>query len=156
MPKFKVADFYYGAVLSMLFNNNITPALVEGNNDRQIYDFTTDNGNFRLFIKYRSKGRLGSDGEYRSWQFTFTAGDLDEISKYLVEERHFRLALVCGEERLDDSELAILTPEEIEQCLGNGKTSLTISRARGEKAFRISIGGGRDNSIKIPSKRLVG
>jgi len=27
--KFKEADFYYGAVLSLLFNNGIDPALVE-------------------------------------------------------------------------------------------------------------------------------
>ena len=35
MSKIKVADFYYGAVLSMLFNNHINPALVEGDDDRQ-------------------------------------------------------------------------------------------------------------------------
>jgi len=57
--KFKEADFYYGAVLSLLFNNGIDPALVESSNSRQIYDFTTDNVDFRLFIKYRTRGRLG-------------------------------------------------------------------------------------------------
>ncbi|MDI3476620.1 MAG: hypothetical protein PWQ59_145 [Thermoanaerobacterium sp.] len=51
MSKLKVADFYYGAVLSMLFTRGIVPALVECNNDRQVYDFTTDNADFRLFIK---------------------------------------------------------------------------------------------------------
>ncbi|MGB4700972.1 MAG: hypothetical protein WBI01_00505 [Syntrophomonadaceae bacterium] len=48
--KFKEADFYYGAVLSLLFNNGIDPALVESSNSRQIYDFTTDNVDFRLFF----------------------------------------------------------------------------------------------------------
>ena len=55
MPKLKVADFYYGSVLSLLFNNHIVPALVEGNSDRQVYDLTTNQAEFRLFIKYRSE-----------------------------------------------------------------------------------------------------
>jgi hypothetical protein len=156
MSKFKVADFYYGAVLSMLFNRGISPALVESNNERQVYDFTTDNVDFRVFIKYRAQGRIGKNGDYRSWQFVFTAEDITKISEYLGEERNLLLALVCGEEKLDDSELAVINSEEIKQCLENGKTSITISRAKGEKAFRISLGGGRDNPIKIPSNRLIG
>jgi hypothetical protein len=44
MLRFKVADFYCNAVLSMLFNNKITHALVEGNDDRQVYDLTTNDG----------------------------------------------------------------------------------------------------------------
>ena len=38
MSKIKVADFYYGAVLSMLFNSKVNPALVESDENRQIYD----------------------------------------------------------------------------------------------------------------------
>lgn len=156
MSKFKVADFYYGAVLSMLFNRGIAPALVESNNDRQVYDFTTNNNDFRLFIKYRARGRIGKNGDYRSWQFVFTAEDIAKIyDGYLDEERNLLLVLVCGEEKLDGSELAVINSEEIKQCIGNGKTSLTISRVKGEKAFRISVGGGRSNSIKIPFNRLI-
>lgn len=42
MSKLKEADFCYGAVLSTLFNNGICPMLIEGGNDRQVYEFTTD------------------------------------------------------------------------------------------------------------------
>lgn len=55
MSVLKVSDFYYGAVLSKLLSDKITPALIEGGVDRQIYEFTTDLGDFRLFLKYRSK-----------------------------------------------------------------------------------------------------
>lgn len=34
MSKIKMADFYYGAVLSMLFHNGVMPALVENGDDR--------------------------------------------------------------------------------------------------------------------------
>jgi len=55
MSRIKVADFYYGAVLSMLFSHNIKPALIENGSDRQVYDFTTNNAKFTLFVKYRSE-----------------------------------------------------------------------------------------------------
>ena len=54
MSMLKEADFYYGAILSTLLNHNICPALIEGGTDRQVYDFTTDHKDFRLFVKYRS------------------------------------------------------------------------------------------------------
>lgn len=47
MAKLKVSDFYYGAVLSLLFNKGINPALVEGDSNRQVYDISTDKGDFR-------------------------------------------------------------------------------------------------------------
>jgi len=98
---------------------------------------------------------LGKKDNYRSWQFTFSKEDLDEIFRYLDEKYNLLLALVCGEEKLHESEYAVLNSEEIKQCFGNNKTSITISRIKGEKAFRISIGGGRSKSIKIPSNRLT-
>jgi hypothetical protein len=54
MPKFKEADFYYGAVLSMLISKNVNPILIENNNDRQVYDLTTNKNEYRAFIKYRT------------------------------------------------------------------------------------------------------
>ena len=54
MSKIKVADFYYGAVLSMLFSHGIKPALVENGADRQVYDITTNKSEFRLYVKYRA------------------------------------------------------------------------------------------------------
>ncbi len=52
MSRIKVTDFYYGAVLSMLFSHNIKPALIENGSDRQVYDFTTNNAKFTLFVAY--------------------------------------------------------------------------------------------------------
>lgn len=46
MARLKTADFYYGAVLSMLFNSHINPALIEGGEDRQVYDFTTKKADY--------------------------------------------------------------------------------------------------------------
>lgn len=112
MSKIKVADFYYGAVLSMLFSHNIKPALIENGNDRQVYGFTTNKTKFTLFVKYRSeKVETKKDG-YNSWNFNFK-NDMAKLSKYLDEGKNLILALVCGSDDLGESELAILDSNDI-------------------------------------------
>ena len=155
MAKLRVADFYYGSVLSMLFNSHIVPALVEGNEERQIYDLATNSGDYRLIVKYRTKSRRGVDSSYRSWHFNFPSEDIEEMMEYIEHNPNMLLALICGEEGLNDSEFAVLNSDDIRHCLGAGKSSLTVSRAKGEKAFRIPVGGRRDNSLKIPYNRLI-
>ena len=154
MSNMKEADFYYGAVLSTLFNNGICPMLIEGGNDRQVYDFTTNSKDFRLFVKYRSKGREGAKDGYMSWQFIFSDQDISELKQYVKDDRHLSLGLVCGDEHLNKSQYAVLHKEEILKILGAGKDSLSLSRKKGERAFRLSLGGGRDNAELIKSNRL--
>lgn len=154
MSKVKVADFYYGAVLSILFNSHINPALVEGDEDRQVYDFTTNNVEFRLFIKYRADKQNTKTDDYNSWVFSLTENDKKEILSYIDHSYNLVVALVCGVEGLAESEIAVLNKDEIKQILDLQKTSITISRKKNERAFRISIGGGRDNSMQIKANRF--
>lgn len=154
MSKLKETDFYYGAVLSTLFNNGICPMLIEGGNDRQVYDFTTDYEDFRLFVKYRSTGRQGAKDGYMSWQFSLTDQDIKELKQYVDDDRHLSLGLICGDQPLNKSQYAVLHKEEIKKVLAANKESLTLSRKKGERAFRLSLGGGRDSSERIPSNRL--
>lgn len=154
MSKIKVADFYYGAVLSMLFNNHINPALVEGDDDRQVYDLTTDTGECRLFIKYRADKQDTKTLDYNSWLFTFTDSDKSEIQSYIESGYNLLLALVCGVEGLSNSEIAVVDKDQIKQLNGLGKSSITISRKKNERAYRISVGGGRENAMQIKTNRF--
>ncbi len=79
----------------------------------------------------------------------------EEILQELLANYPDLLALVCGEEKLYESEYAVLNSEKIKQSFENNKTSITISRVKGEKAFRTSVGGGRSKSIKISTNRLT-
>jgi hypothetical protein len=153
MPKFKEADFYYGSVLSMLFSNNITPVLIENDNDRQVYDYTTNKGEFRAFLKYRTSKKKVKKDNYNSWDFNF-ANDCDEIKRYIGEGKNVVLFLVCGSENFNESELAILSKEDIQTIFVNNKKTITISRQKHERAFRIAMGGGRSNSLPIKNNRF--
>lgn len=81
MAKFAEADFYYGAVLSKLIHEKICPVLIDGNRDRQVYEFATNDGDFRLFVKYRSTPNSTQKDGYNSWTFTFSPNDLKELKQ---------------------------------------------------------------------------
>jgi len=153
MSKIKVADFYYGAVLSMLFSHGINPALIENSDDRQVYDFTTNKNKFRLFVKYRAMKQNTKREDYNSWLFTI-AQDTSEIQSYIDNGANIILGLVCGSDNLAESELAVLDTEQIRQILVLEKSSITISRKKGERAFRISMGGGRDEALQVKCNRF--
>lgn len=154
MSKIKVADFYYGSVLSMLFNNNIRPLLVEGDDDRQVYDLTTDTGACRLFIKYRANKQDTKTQDYNSWVFVINDSDRQEMLSYINSDYNLVLALVCGVSGLANSEIAVLDKNQIEELINLGKSSITISRKKNEKSYRISVGGGRNNSMQIRNNRF--
>ncbi len=154
MSKIKVADFYYGAVLSMLFNRHVNPALVESDDNRQIYDLTTNNGSCRLYIKYRADRIRTKTEDYNSWQFGFSQSEIDELKNYMNSNINLSMALVCGVEGLSESEIAVLDKKEIDELLKLDKKSITISRKKNERAYRISLGGGRSAAMQVKANRF--
>jgi len=64
------------------------------------------------------------------------------------------LHLCANIEGLAESEIAVLNKDEIMQIIDLQKISITISRKKNERAFRILIGGGRDNSMQIKANRF--
>ena len=154
MSKIKVADFYYGAVLSMLFNNHINPALVESDENRRIYDLTTNSGDCRLYIKYRADKQNNKTEDYNSWQFVFTKSEINELKDYIERGFNLSMELVCGVEGFTDSEIATLDKGQIEKILSRNKESISISRKKSERAYRISLGGGRTAAMKVKANRF--
>ncbi|MET3211787.1 UNVERIFIED_CONTAM: hypothetical protein ABIC26_004755 [Paenibacillus sp. PvR008] len=152
MAKVTQADFYFGAALSLLFNNNMIPALIEGGDDRRVYKISTNTSNYDIYMKYRSKRTTGNE-EYSSWQFIFSEDDINEINK--LSNDNFKMLLICGKEKLNKSEIVILEHNEIKTCLLEAdKKSFTISRRKNEKYYRIFMGGGRENSLQIKANLL--
>lgn len=154
MARIKEADFYYGSVLSMLFNKEINPALVESSNDRQVYDITVDKNDFRLFIKYRSDKNQTKTVDYYSWTFILTPKDISELHNYIQQGHNLVLSLVCGVKNLSESEIALLNKDEIIEILKLQKSSITISRRKNEHSYRIATTGSRKSAIQIKANRF--
>jgi hypothetical protein len=156
MSKIKVADFYYGAALSVLFNNSnkkIRAAIIESDENRQLYDLMTNN-TCRLFIKYRSRKQDTKTEDYSSWMFSLTTRDLNELRSIIDNGHNLVVALVCADTELSASELALIDKEQVNELINLGKDSITISRIKGEHAYRISIGGGRENAMLVTANRF--
>lgn len=79
---------------------------------------------------------------------------MSEIHNSLENEHTFSLGLICGRPDLVNSEYVVLRKDDIKKVLDDGKTSLTISRMKGERSFRISVGGGRENSFQVKANQL--
>ena len=156
MGRMSQADFFFGAALSVLFNNRMIPALVENGTERRIYDVVTNSGNYRIFMKYRTKPSTDNN-DLSSWQFMFNNEEVDDFRNNLNES--ILLILICGKEELKDSEMAVLDSTQIKQAIcDTRKTSITIGRKKHARNFYISMGGGRINDLLIKANRpdLIG
>ena len=128
--------------------------LIEGGDDRQVYDFTTDHKDFRVYLKYRSMPNKTKTEGYSSWTFPFTDNEIAEIRQYLVSGKEFSVGLICGAKELKYSQYAVLKKDIVEELLTRNIFSPTISIKKNEQYFRISIGGGRENSLTVKAKDL--
>ena len=155
MAEIKMCDYYYGAVLSNLFNHNVAPALIENGDKRRVFSFTTNNTEFTLFVKYSSKAVTNNvNNGFRSWKFVLT-DDYQKISEYLSNNSNVLLALVCATEELKGSELALLDSSELRQLIATSKSSINISRRKNERYYTIAVDKNRtDNCIKIKANKL--
>ena len=71
---------------------------MEGDSNRQVYDISTDKGDFRLFIKYRADKQDIKTEDYNSWTFQLTQKDKSEIVDYLNNNYNLVVALLWCEE----------------------------------------------------------
>ncbi len=154
------ADFYYGSLLSVLINNGIAPAIVEPGDSRRIYSITTDNGEYQIYTKYVSNSTKRRNNHARLWQFVFSNDEIEVIKNYKDNGKKFIFALICGQEKFQDSEISILSLDEMKDCLGieyDYETyRITVKAEKGVHGLKI-YGSGRadilnekDNTIRVP------
>ena len=154
MSKINVFDFYYGAVLSILFSRHINPALVECTLDRQIYDITTNHTNIRRMIKARTDKMPTKSLGSTSWSFSLTQADIQDMTTYLREGYNLVLVLILADKNLRDSELALIDCEQVQRLLELGKKSICISKAKHEHSYKIAVHHSRMSGIRIPTNRF--
>lgn len=175
MGVLKVADFHYGAFLSVLLNyGKKKPSLFdksENNDSRRVYRLTTDNSpnDYIIFTK-AVMARNNKTEKFEHWVFKFEEDEIKTLSDLHRDYGNVKLALICINPGLTDSELALLDYETAMDCLGVniGVKSRTINikhfkkSKKGEgatgqgkiglRAFgsgRVEKIGDKDNTIMI-------
>ena len=162
-------DFFCGAFLSYLLNNGIVPALFEERIDpnRKIYDFTTDKGDFRVYVKFSENPASKSDQKNSSiWNFPFTENQIDELKSVKPEGRQMYFAFVCGRTALNKSQIAIIPEGIIFQCIDIDRNNkykgqcIKIKLVKGHWDFdvygtaRSDKVAGLDNTLKVRVKNI--
>jgi hypothetical protein len=163
------ADYYYGSLLSVLVNGGLVPALFEKENDnRQIYEVTTDKGTYLIYTKYNTTPSGSKDF---TWSFSFSDNEIKEINKLHLEsskEKEIIFAFICAQRQLNDSNqvIAIVHWNEFLECVDiqkqqtRGTSRLSIKAVKGSPKLRLygskraDVLDGKDNTIKIERNRL--
>ncbi|MBY0116509.1 hypothetical protein NST33_25005 [Paenibacillus sp. FSL L8-0435] len=162
-------DFYCGAFLSYLLNNGIVPALFEDRAalNRKVYDFTTDKGDFRVYVKSSENPASKSDMKNSSiWNFPFTDAQIDELRTLYVTNKQLYFAFVCGQSELKNSKIAVIPADIALRCIDihrerKYKTqSIKIKYVKGEWDFSVygtardDKSNGQDTSFKVRVKNI--
>lgn len=165
----KKEDFYCGAFLSVLLNNRIVPALFEERIDanRKIYDFTTDKGDFRIYIKYAEKPSSKSKiKDSFIWNFSFTENQIDEINAINSEGRNLYFIFICGRKSFNKSRIAVVPKDIVFQCIDLNREDkyksqeVKIRHIKGHWNFdvygtaRSDKVKGKDNTLKVRIKNI--
>lgn len=162
-------DFYCGAFLSFLLNNGIIPALFEERIDisRKIYDFTTNKGDFRVYVKCTENPSSESEGKGSSiWNFPFTESQIDEIKNIEINNRILYFVFVCGRSSLNKSRIAVIPKDIIFKCIDVNRENkyksqnVKIRLIKGHWDFdvygtaRSDKFEGKDNTFKVRVKNI--
>ncbi len=157
------ADFYYGAFLSVLVNNGINPAIVENGPKRNIYAIATDKGDYKIYTKYV----VNKDPKDTLWNVMFSTAEIQEINALTSKEK-LMFAFICAFKKVksNNTEIALLNVDEIKECIDlnckiNSHFRISIRKIKHSPnlwvygTHRACKRSGKDNTIKIPRKRIL-
>ena len=166
MGAFKKADFYYGALFSLLINKGLCPALIEKEveNSRRRFQITTDNDSYEFYCKYTSNP-TGSTNP--TWAFSFTENERKELTVLLQSNKNVIFALVCTQIDLTSNlqELALVDKLDFTKCVDfntykQSSPRISVKAVKGSDKLRIWGNkrpdkiGKDDNTIKIERNRI--
>lgn len=156
MPKLKEYDFYYGAVLNMIFryNKDAMTSIVETTDYKQTYRLTTNKSkqDFIILIKKASVNQRIKNNDYKSWQFKLTPTDKKCIEEYYNLHFPIFIFFVCLSDNLNDSEILIANYEEIKNVID--KNGINIGVRNNENCFTLFVDKSRSNAMRIPRNRI--
>lgn len=142
MANVNKADFYYGAMLSVMITRGVQkPALFEESDNKRIYTFYTDKGDYQMYMKYVSAPLKRKRANIQLWQFSFTPDEIKVIESTQDNGKKTLFGLICAKEKLNDTEIVVLNLEQAKLCLGldipRESYRITVKYEKGAHGLRV-------------------
>lgn len=144
-------ELMHGAVLAKICRNDnpVALTLIESDGTRATYRIN----DIYLYIKHSTSPVERVKNGVLTWQYTFTASHLRELSERMNHSGVY-LALVCASTDLsEDMEIAFLSPDEVTTLLdlATPKTQSVRVHVAPRKQMRVY---GRDQELIVERRRL--
>ncbi len=147
MHKINKIDYFIGAFLSTIINSSKgVPALFDETENSKRVEFSTDTGDFNVYIKYTTKirkSRVNIDGKKKkkiSCNISFSDRDYEILKdSFIKEDKENLICLVCTNDKLNETYMAVLTYKDAMKCLehrtNSGNRRISITRIGAEHDF---------------------
>lgn len=162
MHRINKLDYFIGVFLTTILNSSRgVPALFDETNDSKRVEFVTDTGDFNAYVKYSTnmrKATVNTRGRKRkklSWNISFSDKEYEILREnFYIEGKKNLVCLVCTNEKLNDTYLAVLGYEKAMKCLekstASGNRRITVTRTGAEYNFSCyGVGFTEENYIQI-------
>jgi len=164
MHRINKIDYFVGVFLTTILNSSKgAPALFDETENSKRVEFSTDSSGYNVYVKYSTKVRktkVNLNGKRKtkmSWDIQFSQNDYSFIKdRFKKEDKENLICLVCTNEGLNQTYMAVLKYEDALKCLekstSNGYRRITVARIGREHDFYCyGVGGFReDELIKCP------
>lgn len=148
MSKINKIDYFVGVFLSTILSSSKgVPALFDDEaKESKRVEFETDSGAFNVYIKYSTKQYIGNETvkdikkKKKYWNIIFYEKDYDFLkNSFRKKDRINLVCLVCTNDKLNDTHIAVLKYEDAMKCLekkmDSGGRRITVSRIGAGRSF---------------------
>ena len=163
MYRINKIDYFIGVFLTTIINSSKgVPALFDATENSKRVEFTTDLDDFNVYIKYSTainevnKNIKGKIKKKISCNVSFSKKDYEILeNSFFKEDKKNLICLVCTNDKLNETYMAILDYEDAMRCLRNstdsGSRRITITRIGAEYDFNCyGVGFKEEEYIKCP------
>jgi hypothetical protein len=163
MHRINKIDYFIGVFLTTILNSsNGVPALFDATDNSKKIEFTTDIGEYNVYIKYSTKlkkTKKNIKGKMKNKVYcnvSFSDNDFNFLKNDFYKTGNQNLVcLVCTNDKLNETYMAVILYEDAMKCLRekteSGSRRITITRTGAEYDFYCYGVGFRDYEyIKAP------
>jgi uncharacterized protein YxeA len=163
MYKINKIDYFVGVFLTTILNSSKgVPALFDETESSKRVEFSTDSGDFNVYVKYTTKVRKaktninGKRKTKMSWDIQFSDNDYEILrDSFKKEGKENLICLVCTNDDLNQTYMAVLSHEDALKCLEkstpSGSRRITVMRIGREHDFYCyGVGFKDEDYIKCP------